>query len=168
LAPFDAPGLNYFHGMGQDNIKEFGLALAGREYIVPFHEQSAEAMLGASGSELADGIASLVSDVDRAVLDGEIGDWWAGSMPTTFSQGVDGWVDDDLAFCRPFGFELDAISVPTLIVHGHQDQFVPLDHGRWLAATVPNAEAWISEDDGHLTLLANRIPDVHGWLLQHI
>jgi hypothetical protein len=45
---------------------------------------------------------------------------------------------------------------------------VPLDHGRWLAATVPNAEAWISEDDGHLTLLANRIPDVHGWLLQHI
>jgi pimeloyl-ACP methyl ester carboxylesterase len=168
VAPFDAPGLNYFHGMGDDNIKEFGLALGGREYIAPFHEQLAAEMLHASGSELADGIASLVSDVDRAVLDGEIGDWWAGSMPTTFAQGIDGWVDDDLAFCRPFGFELDAISAPVLIVHGHQDQFVPLDHGRWLAARVPNAEAWIFEDDGHLTLLANRIPDVHGWLLGHI
>jgi pimeloyl-ACP methyl ester carboxylesterase len=168
VAPFDARGLNYFHGMGEDNIKEFGLSLAGREYIQPLHEQSAARMRHATGSELADGIASLVSDVDRAVLSGEVGDFWTGSMPATFAQGVDGWIDDDLAFCRPFGFEVDGISVPTLIVHGHQDRFVPLDHGRWLADAIPDAEAWISEDEGHLTLLANRVPDVHGWLLQHI
>jgi pimeloyl-ACP methyl ester carboxylesterase len=168
LAPFDASGLNYFNGMGEDNIKEFGLALGGREYIVPLAESHAAEMLHASGSEMADGIASLVSNVDRAVLDGEIGGWWAGSMPTTFAQGVDGWVDDDLAFCLPFGFDVEAISVPALVVHGQQDQFVPLDHGRWLAAAIPAAEARISPDDGHLTLLANRIPDVHGWLLQHV
>jgi pimeloyl-ACP methyl ester carboxylesterase len=168
VAPFDAPGLNYFNGMGEDNVKEFGLTLGGREYIVPLHEAHAAEMLKATGPGLADGIASLVSDVDRAVLGGEIGDFWAGSMPVTFAQGVDGWVDDGLAFCVPFGFDVGAISVPTLVVHGHKDQFVPLDHGRWLAAAIPDAEAWISEDEGHLTLLANRVPDVHGWLLQHI
>jgi pimeloyl-ACP methyl ester carboxylesterase len=31
VAPFDADGLNYFSGMGQDNLVEFGLAMAGRE-----------------------------------------------------------------------------------------------------------------------------------------
>jgi pimeloyl-ACP methyl ester carboxylesterase len=89
LALFDVLGLNYFRGMGEDNIKEFGLVMAGREYIVPLHEESAAAMLHASGSELAEGIASLVSDVDRAVLDGEVGDFWADSMPATFAQGMD-------------------------------------------------------------------------------
>jgi pimeloyl-ACP methyl ester carboxylesterase len=168
VAPFDAPGLNYFNGMGEDNIKEFGLSLAGREYIVPLHEESAKTMLNATGPELADGIASLVSEVDRAVLGGEVGDWWAETMPATFAGGVDGWLDDDVAFCAPFGFDVRAISVPALVVHGQQDRFVPVDHGRWLAAAIPNAEAWISEAEGHLTLLANRIPDVQGWLLQHI
>jgi pimeloyl-ACP methyl ester carboxylesterase len=168
VAPFDALGLNYFRGMGEDNIKEFGLAMAGREYLEPLHQESAEAMLHASGSELAEEIATLVSDVDRAALDGEVGDFWAGSMPATFEQGVEGWLDDDFAFGAPFGFEVDAITVPTLVVHGHQDRFVPVDHGRWLARTIPGAEAWISEDEGHLTLLANRVPDVHGWLLQHL
>lgn len=168
LAPFDAAGLNYFRGMGEDNIEEFGLTLAGRRHIEPAHKESAARMLHASGSELAEGIISLVSEVDRAVLDGEVGDFWAGSMPATFAQGVDGWLDDDLAFCRPFGFEPEAIAVPTLIVHGYQDRFVPVDHGRWLADTIPGADAWISEDEGHLTLLANRVPDVHGWLLQHL
>jgi pimeloyl-ACP methyl ester carboxylesterase len=169
VAPFDAPGLNYFRGMGEDNIVEFGLAMAGREYIEPFSEGTAAEMRGATVEELADGIATLVSDVDRAVLvDGSMGDYWAGALPATFAQGATGWVDDDMAFVLPFGFELASIMVRTLVVHGYHDQFVPLDHGRWLAGAIPGADAWISEDDGHLTLMANRVPDVHGWLLQHI
>jgi pimeloyl-ACP methyl ester carboxylesterase len=169
LAPFDAPGLNYFTGMGEDNIKEFGLTMAGREYIEPYTEAVGEMMRQASVEQLAEGIASIISEVDRvALIDGAVGEFWAGSMPATFAQGAAGWVDDDLAFARPFGFEIDSISVPTLVVHGHKDQMVPLDHGRWLAGMIPGAAAWISEDEGHLTLYANRVPDVHGWLLQHI
>jgi pimeloyl-ACP methyl ester carboxylesterase len=36
VGPFDADGLNYFNGMGHDNLVELGLAMAGREHIGPF------------------------------------------------------------------------------------------------------------------------------------
>jgi pimeloyl-ACP methyl ester carboxylesterase len=55
-----------------------------------------------------------------------------------------------------------------LIVHGVQDRFVPVDHGRWLAGAIPGAEAWIDDHEGHLTLLVNRVGDVHDWLLSHL
>jgi pimeloyl-ACP methyl ester carboxylesterase len=86
-------------------------------------------------------------------------------MPEVFRTGVDGWVDDDLAFLRPFGFAVESIAVPTLVFHGRQDLFVPVSHGEWLARRIPGAEVRISVDDGHLTLATRRIPAVHEWLL---
>jgi hypothetical protein len=43
----------------------------------------------------------------------------------------------------------------------------PVAHGRWLAERIPGVEAEISDREGHLTLLAHRVTDVHEWLLQH-
>jgi pimeloyl-ACP methyl ester carboxylesterase len=166
VAPFDAPGINYFRGMGSDNIVEFGLAMAGREHIEPFAQRSAEEMLGASAAEITEMLASLVSPPDRAVMDGSIGEYWTSILPTTFASGAGGWVDDDIAFLLPFGFDPAAIEVPTLIVHGEQDRFVPVDHGRWLASAIPGAEAWISSEEGHLTLMINGVAAVHEWLLE--
>jgi pimeloyl-ACP methyl ester carboxylesterase len=47
------------------------------------------------------------------------------------------------------------------------DQFVPFQHGEWLAAHVPGAEAHLTESDGHLTMV-ERIPEVHRWLTRHL
>ena len=41
-------------------------------------------------------------------------------------------------------------------------------HGRWLAAHIPGVEAHISADDGHLTLIEHRVPEVHAWLLERL
>jgi hypothetical protein len=43
---------------------------------------------------------------------------------------------------------------------------IPPSHARWLAERIPGVEARISESDGHLTLLKDRIPEVHEWLLE--
>ena len=44
---------------------------------------------------------------------------------------------------------------------------MPFGHGQWLASHVPGVEAWLFGDEGHLTLKANRVGEVHAWLASH-
>lgn len=165
VAPFDAVGLNYFNGMGDDNLVEFGLALAGPEHLAPFVTATAAEMLE-NLEALAASIQTLVAEPDRIALDGPLGEWWADGLGVSFANGPDGWIDDDLAFTKPFGFDAGAIACPTLIVHGHLDRFVPVSHGQWLSRAVPGAEAWLLANEAHLSLLINRVGSVHEWLLK--
>jgi pimeloyl-ACP methyl ester carboxylesterase len=164
VAPFDAEGLNWFAGMGEGNLVEFGAALEGRGPITRMARQQSEVMAG--GADQAEELATLLSGADAEALRNEgFGEYWLGSMPEVFRSGVDGWVDDDFAFLAPYGFAIESIAVPTLVFHGRQDRFVPVAHGEWLARRIPGAEVRISVDDGHITLLTRRIPAVHAWLL---
>jgi len=167
VGPFDACGLNYFRGMGEDNIVEFGLAMAGRDHIAPFASTTASEMLE-NLEDLAASIQTLVAEPDRVALSGPIGQWWANGIGVSFSTGAEGWIDDDLAFVKPFGFQIDAITAPSHIVHGQLDLFVPVSHGEWLSRAVSGAESWILEDEAHLSLLTNQVSNIHGWLLDHL
>lgn len=83
------------------------------------------------------------------------------------APGDDGWWDDSWAMIQPWGFRVEDIRLPLMLWHGRQDQFVPFQHGQWLAARIPGIEAHLSDEDGHLTLIQRRIPEVHEWLLKH-
>jgi pimeloyl-ACP methyl ester carboxylesterase len=65
------------------------------------------------------------------------------------------------------GFELSDITVPVLVLHGRQDQFVPFGYGQWLATHIRGVEARLLDNDGHLTLL-NRVGGVHAWLPERL
>ena len=67
-----------------------------------------------------------------------------------FANGVFGWVDDDLAFLKPWGFDVRDIAVPTEVWYGETDVLVPAAHGRWLARTIPDAEVTVEQEEGHL------------------
>jgi pimeloyl-ACP methyl ester carboxylesterase len=157
--PYGVEGLDWLDGMGEGNIVEFGAALDGEDVLRPLLEQEAAAMLGGQDS----GFETLLSPPDLALLP-ELQEFLGQSFSEALSRGVDGWIDDDLAFVRPWGFDLAEIRVPVLLMHGVHDVFVPVDHGRWLAQRIPGVEARILDDEGHLSLYA-RIPDVHEWLL---
>ncbi len=122
-------------------------------------------MLATGPEELKQLLDSLLGEADRAVLDGEIAEWMVAADSRGLRDSADGWLDDDLAFVAPWGFVPADISRPVLILQGGDDRFVPRAHGEWLAARIPGAEAWIDDVNGHLTLLENRVPDVHEWLL---
>jgi pimeloyl-ACP methyl ester carboxylesterase len=99
-------------------------------------------------------------------MTGELVQWLAESARDGLAQGGQGWRDDGASHLTHWGFDLEDIRVPVKIWHGRQDRMVPVRHGEWLAANVPGAEAEISDDDGHLTVIG-RIGEIHDWPLQH-
>jgi len=152
VAPYDAEGLNFLEGMGQQNIDEFGLALQGEEAIRPSHEAEAVGLRNTDAAGLIEGMATLLPDVDRAVLTAEFGENLAANFAEGFRTGVDGWVDDDLAFVAPWGFSLAEIAVPAFVWQGSEDLMVPFTHGQWLAAHVPGATSRLQQAEGHLSI----------------
>jgi len=67
-----------------------------------------------------------------------------------FVNGVFGWVDDDLAFVSPWGFELSEIAVPVEVRYGASDVLVPAAHGEWLTAHIPGARGVVDTGGGHM------------------
>lgn len=157
VAPYDAPGLDFLAGMGQANVEEFGLAAGGEDELRPPLEAEARRLRAATVPEIVKELATLLPDADRSVLATEWGDDLAASFGSGLGQGADGWIDDDLAFVRPWGFDLGRLAVPGFLWQGSADLMVPFAHGRWLAANVPGVTAHLEEGHGHLSIAAHRV-----------
>ena len=165
VAPYPAPGIDWFTGMGEGNIEEFGAALAGADELSALLESFAAELATVTGAGVTEALASVLSPVDRAALTGEFAEELAAAMRRAVASGIAGWRDDDLAFVKDWGFSLDQISVPVDIWQGRQDRMVPFEHGQWLAAKIPNAQAHLFATEGHLSMV-NQIPDLLAELLR--
>jgi pimeloyl-ACP methyl ester carboxylesterase len=158
-----AEGLDFLAGMGADNVREFKAAIAGEAQLRPPLEEMRSAMLGGT-EELGEELGSVFAPADLDVLAGPLGEFLQESFRAGLAGGVDGWVDDDLAFVAPWGFDPGDIAVPVQVWQGRQDRMVPYAHGLWLAQRLPRADVRLSPDDGHLTLAERRVGEVHAFL----
>jgi pimeloyl-ACP methyl ester carboxylesterase len=165
-APPDAEGLDYFAGMGQLNVDDIKLfhsdPVAARAHL----DEERQQILATPAEDAASGMESLLTPTDAAALHGELAEYVTRSMHDGLAPGSQGWWDDN-CLNMPWGFDLADIAVPVLLMHGRQDMFVPFGHGQWLAAHIPGVDARLLDNDGHLTLMQNRVPEVHAWLASH-
>jgi len=168
LAPSGADGLDWFDGMGQENVDDFKLQQTDKAAARAKLKADRAEMMAASGEDVAGLLKTLLTPVDAAVLTGDLAEYLAWTGREGLAPGGEGWWEDAEAFGGDWGFELSAIEVPVLLMHGRQDQFVPFGHGRWLAERIPGVDARLLDDDGHLTLLTERIGEVHAWLAERI
>jgi pimeloyl-ACP methyl ester carboxylesterase len=168
VAPYGSDGLDFMAGMGEANVAEFGAAVEGEGPLREFIEAELPGVQAITGGEIAEGLASLVSEADKAALTGEYADDLAAGLRDAVSTGGDGWIDDDLAFTKPWGFAPEDIDIPVMLWQGDQDLMVPPTHGAWLAQRIPGVDAHLTREDGHLTLVAHRVPEVHAWLLDRL
>lgn len=138
LAPFEPAGLDWFAGMAADGERELRLAIEGRPALEK-HFETAQFDPDA-----------MFTPSDLAVLDAE---WaWMGSNG---DGGIDGIIDDDLAYVKPWGFELAQVKVPVLLLHGTDDRIVPYAHSVWLAGQLPQAQLSLQPAEGHVSILAH-------------
>jgi len=150
IAPYPSEGLDWLDGMTEGNVEEFEAAMKGEQY----HRRIAERERKTTLDRLAEGRADFLgdsyelSDADKAQLAKHM-DRVADQFFNGIGAGVDGWVDDMLAFVKPWGFAVESIRVPTLVKFGRTDNLVPPAHGDWLAAHIPNAMVDAHDTAGH-------------------
>lgn len=152
VAPSGVPGLDFTAGMGEEDLVEFGAAFEGEARLREYLDVQREYLREATASHILVALSTLLPDVDRAVMTDEFAEDMERGFHEALASGVDGWLDDDLAFVHPWGFDLDEISCPVMVWQGSADLMVPFSHGVWLAANVPGVTAHLEEGEGHLSV----------------
>jgi len=152
VAPYGGEKLDWLAGMGPENVEEFSAAVAGERTLDAAVLKMAGESKTVQGADVAAALGGLVSDVDKRALTGEFADMLAESFRRSVSTGIAGWLDDDLAFTRSWGFDLGSIRRPVAVWQGGQDRIVPFAHGQWLVAHIPSARVHLYPDEGHLSL----------------
>jgi pimeloyl-ACP methyl ester carboxylesterase len=160
VAPYPAEGIDFLEGMGAENLEEFKAALEGPEALIPFKERARAVWSVITAGECAKAFGDLIDDVDRGALTGAFAEWTAASFREALRESYWGWFDDDMAFIRPWGFELSSIGLPVHVWQGRHDRMVPYSHGQWLAANIPTAIPHLFDHEGHLSLAVTRFGDI--------
>jgi pimeloyl-ACP methyl ester carboxylesterase len=168
VAPYDVLGADaWFAGMDPENVKEFGWALAGEDVVhaeLTVVQREMEERVAADPSTLlgdfdlpeADKVILARDDIQQVIRE---------AIPEQARNGVWGWVDDDIAFTLPWGFDPSTIRVPTAVWWGAEDVLVPAAHGEWIARTVPNALPRVDRSGGHMADPDTEFVQLTRWLI---
>ena len=157
LAPLSAKGLDWFEGMGVTSSTSLKAGLDGVAGKRRHEEDNSDAEID-------------FIDRDWEALTGAWG--WLGKVAAEgVATGIDGLIDDDIAYVTQWGVDLARITAPVLLTHGGADRVVPAAHSRWLARAIAGAELWELPGEGHISSLA---ADAHGtedalrWLAEKV
>lgn len=82
-----------------------------------------------------------------------------------YRLGVRGVAWETVMFARPWGFRLEDINIKVHVWQGELDVTVPLSMGRYQARAIPDCQAAFYSDEGHISLVVNRIEEIVGSLI---
>ena len=161
-APADDPEFDFLAGMTELNLKELGAALTSPEALAtelaPFVE-----MLATDPEAELDHIAAELPESDREMLARPgVREAVSTAMHEAVAQGDRGWADDDLAFVKPWGFQLEDVACEVRLWQGDLDVLVPRAHGEYLERRLPNATFELVTGEGHF--IYGHWPAALAWL----
>ncbi|WP_405373915.1 MULTISPECIES: alpha/beta fold hydrolase [unclassified Microbacterium] len=137
LAPFRPGDETWFDGMIDPSGLRAGIeGLEARTTHAEVDRFDPESFVAADYRALETTWASLGDDVAASA------EW-----------GGEGLIDDDIAFTRPWGFDLGNVTTPVVVMHGDLDRVVPPSHGRALADGLRDARLITVADAGHIAIL---------------
>ena len=105
-------------------------------------------------------LARRSADPDRELLrDESVRSHLLAVFREAFARGARGAAWEQRLLVQNWGFMPGAINAPVTVWQGGLDRNVPPDLGRALASWVPRSHLEFLEDEGHLSLIHNRIGD---------
>jgi pimeloyl-ACP methyl ester carboxylesterase len=165
LAPWAADGLDWFAGMSESNKQEFNDAVNEPEALTAALIRTAAEIRTSPASHVTTFGPELPESDQRVVADSCLRALLTQTCAEALRDSADGWIDDSLAFCSPWGFEPADIRVPVLVWHGEDDVFSPVSHSRWLADQIPNATVHVQPGVAHFAAF-EAMPDMLSWLIR--
>ena len=160
--------LDFLAGMGEENIDEFGIAAAGETQLNAWMETNGSAYRTITGEELRHSISSLFSKSDIVTMQQpDFSDELAENFRYSLEKGYSGWIDDDIAFTKDWGFNLDQVKIPVAIFQGDEDLMVPGAHGRWLHKHIPHSTLRLLEGEGHLSFFSSSQGEIFEFLAKN-
>jgi pimeloyl-ACP methyl ester carboxylesterase len=153
LAPRDAPGLHWFDGMTESNVREYVNAAIGRNRVTVTLGRRSRSILADPAASVAEMAGGLPESDRWIVADAGIQDMLVRNFAEGLRSSPDGWVDDVMAFSTGWGFDLGRINTPVKLWHGEDDIFAPVEHTRWLGRHIPDAEVEVERGAAHFGAL---------------
>src|SRR6185312_2868373 len=80
VGPWNADGLDWLAGMGEGNLKEFDLVLAGEEALRPAIERERTDLLGVTADQLRDAMAPHLSPTDSDALTADLAEYFSSNL----------------------------------------------------------------------------------------
>lgn len=149
LAPYDEMGSDFFTGMQQADLDEYGDALRNIDDLVKrFH-----GWLDIDPNEILS--TPEQSENDKKAFSTDSFKVLFDSINYTMRAGWDWVADDYSSYLKPWGFDARHIKVPVVIWQAGLDLNVPPQHGKWLHANLPNTTLHLIEDESHTGLFVN-------------
>ena len=160
IAPFDDPNFDFAAGMSEEGREWWLLALTSME---DFEASLSEEATKMSSYDFDQTKEKLDVDPENPISDERILSIQA-IRQYSFIQGARGWIDDERAFLKPWGFSLEEISSPVQLWSGTKDVNVPPAHADYLKRMIPNSELLIAGDKNHLTISEPAVESGFKWL----
>ena len=146
IAPFAQDDLDFYDGLKDADVAEYHAALRDLNELVALIKDPDH---GNDWCE-PDVAAMATSAMDEVTA----------SMARPVSFGHRCLVDDYSSYLSPWGFDVEAISVPVVIFQGDLDENVPLGHAKWLARHIAGSQLRLYPGEGHLSLVFSHRDDI--------
>ena len=154
---------------GSENIEHKKIAIQGEEPLREWARTNAAAWFTIADDELTDALGGLIPEIDAVALNEHgMAAVWASSIRRSLQNGIDGYIDDSLVFCKHWGFRPDDIEVPVTVWQGDLDLMVPFTHGQWLIKHIPQAKSQLELGHGHISLIVDKKQAIINDLLGHL
>ena len=121
--------------------------------LIPEFEAAMHSVRGRTVRSWAADPRANAADREATLAPGGFGVAIVRSMRRAVATGYFGFLDDNVAEARDWGFQVADIRVPVVIRHGEPDGYVNVAHGRWLAQTIPGACGVFLPDAGHTSIM---------------